>query len=175
MGRQVKDVILHDPGGNDQDRFGANRDARRRVLNELNQSVAINDLARRFGEVAANLESVGPGQLLARDGALGVLHVILKALDQVESAGGDCAQQDFGIGQQKIRWREHVEDLPRCEFDHVFVAFGDAAQAGRGVVPPLLLQEKALLDEIDGKVAPGRVRKAMVLRQWGNAVFSLSS
>src|SRR5262249_13871686 len=96
--RQVEDVIFPDPGGNDQDRLRTNRGARRRVLDELDQPIAINDLAGRLGDVAADNESVGSDGPLARYAAPASLSGILKAFDQVETAGGDGAQQDFGIG-----------------------------------------------------------------------------
>ena len=175
MRRQIEDVIFHDPRRNDEDRLRPNRGARRRVLNELDQTIAINHLARGLGHVAADDESVGPNGPFAGDGALGVLHVVLKTFDQVEPAGGDGAQQDLGIGQRKIRRRAHVEDLPRGELDHVLMVLGNAAQSGRGVVPPLLLQQKALIDEVERKLAPSFIREAMVLRQRIDTVLRPSS
>jgi hypothetical protein len=118
---------------------------------------------------------VGAYGPLACDGALGVLHVILKASDQVKAAGGNSTRQDFGIGQRKIRRRKHVENLPRGELDHVLVALGNATQSGGGVVPPLLLQQKALIDEVERKFVPSFICKTVILRQRLDAIFRLSS
>ena len=43
--REVQDVILHDPGRHDQDRFGHHLVRRRGILDELDEAVAIDNLA----------------------------------------------------------------------------------------------------------------------------------
>ena len=42
---------------------------------------------------------------------------------------------------------------------------GDAAHIRRGVVPPLLVQQKALVEQVEGRLLPGRVTEAPVLGQ----------
>ena len=44
----------------------------------------------------------------------------------------------FGVGEQKVRRRKHVQHLPRPEGDELLVVRRDTGHAGRGVVPPLL-------------------------------------
>jgi len=56
---EIEHVIFHDPGWNDQHRLGHDALSRGLVLNELHQLVAEHDLARRHGEVLADLEPVG--------------------------------------------------------------------------------------------------------------------
>ena len=50
------------------------------------------------------------------------------------------------IGVDEIGRRNHVEELPRAERDHLFVLPGDAANTGRRVVPPLLHHQERLID-----------------------------
>ena len=51
----------------------------------------------------------------------------------------------------------------------------NAAHAGRCVVPPLLLQQKGLVDEIVGPFLPIFADESPVLRQWFDAAFRLST
>ena len=54
LGRQVENVIFHDPGRHDQHRLGLDLGRGRAVLDQLHQIVAIDDVARRDGDVAAD-------------------------------------------------------------------------------------------------------------------------
>ena len=65
--RQIEDVVFHDPGRHDQDRLGPDLVGRGRILDELDQPVAIDDLAGRHRDVAADLELLGADRLLAAD------------------------------------------------------------------------------------------------------------
>ena len=58
--REVQNVVFHDPGRHDQDRFGHNRFGDGGVLDQLNQMVSENDLPRRDRHVAADNEAFGP-------------------------------------------------------------------------------------------------------------------
>ena len=171
MRRQIENVIFHDPRRHDQDRFRPDLFGRRSILDQLDQAIAIDHLAGRYRDIAADLKLLGAGRLLAAQGALAICKKILRAAHQIESTGAYCAPQDFRIGQQEIRWRGHVKQLPRGEFHHVFVMFRHPAQAGRGIVPPLLLQQKILIDEVEGPVAPLFIGKAVILRQRLDAHF----
>ena len=71
----------------------------------------------------------------------------------------------FRIGQKEIRRRDHVQHLARCELDNVFMLFGDPAHADRGVVPPLLLEQKALIVHVVRPFLPRLAGKPVVLRQ----------
>ena len=122
----------------------------RRVLDQFDQAIAKNNFAGRFRHIAADDKAFCADRSLSADGAIGVLDEILPALCKIEAAGADGSQQDGGIGQRKIRRRNHVKKLARCELHHLLVLFRDAANAGCGVIPPLLLQQKSLLNEIKG-------------------------
>ena len=56
--RQIEDIIFHDPGRHDQDRLRPHVRRRRRILNELDQAIAKDDLARRDRDVASNLRTL---------------------------------------------------------------------------------------------------------------------
>ena len=59
--RKIKDIVFHDPGGHDQDRFGRDGGRCRRILNQFDQCVAEDDFARGGGEVLPDDETpLGP-------------------------------------------------------------------------------------------------------------------
>ena len=59
----------------------------------------------------------------------------------------------------------HVEELARGERDDVLMVLRDADDACRGVVPPLLRQEKALIDGRKGLLLPRISIESLILRQ----------
>ena len=63
-------------------RIGSGRTVggRRRVLDELDQPIAVDDLARRHGDVAADHEILGADRAFAADRALEVLGEIRPAV-----------------------------------------------------------------------------------------------
>ncbi len=63
--RQVQDVVLHDPGRNDQHRLGRDLLRLRLVLDDFDQAIAINDLSGRNRNVLADLETLSTLQGLA--------------------------------------------------------------------------------------------------------------
>ena len=65
--------------------------------------------------------------------------------------------------------------LSRRELDSVLVLFCDAAHTGRSIVPPLLLQQKALVNQIIGPSLPSLAHEASILRQGLNARFGGSA
>src|SRR4029077_11014386 len=152
--REIEDVIFHDPSRNDEHRLGSNRGGRGRILDELDQSVAIDHLARRHGDITADLEILGADRLLAAYCALPVLNQVLKAAYQVLSAIADCVLQQLGICQQEIRGREHVEHLARRKFHHVFVLLCDTPYSCRRVMPPLLTKQEFLIYEVVWPLLP---------------------
>ncbi len=163
--RQVEDVIFHDPGRHDQQRFGVDRFGYRLILDQFHQPVAIDNLALCHRHVAADLKGFRADRLAAADQPLPVLRQVLQAAHQVHAAFFGRLPHQFRIGRQKIRRRQHVEDLARRKLHLVFVLPGDAGHAGHGVVPPLLIEQKALVDDIIGPALPGLAGKAPVLRQ----------
>ena len=90
---------------------------------------------------------------------------MLQAPDEIGPAVLDRVLQSNGIGRQEIRRRENVEELPRGELDDVAVLLSHAVDAGRRVVPPLLLKQERLIAHIVGPPLPLRGREPLVLRQ----------
>ena len=165
VGRQVQHVVLHDPGRDDQDRLGENPVGRRRILNELDQAVAVDHLTGGDREGFADGVLVRPDRLLARGRALTVLHEVERALHQVGAALLEGRTQHLRVGQDEVGGREQIEQLAPGELEYLLLLPGHAAQTCRGIVPPLLRQQKALLDQVERRLAPGRVIEAVVLRQ----------
>ena len=139
LGREVEDIVFHDPGRHDEDRLGPDLVCRRRVLDQFDQAIAINDLGGRDGEVAANLEFIGSSRFLSQKQRPPIFDKILSAAHKIRAAFLGGAVQDLGVGEQEIGWGDHVEDLSRREFDHPLVRFAHPRHAGGGIVPPLLL------------------------------------
>lgn len=81
----------------------------------------------------------------------------------------DSAPLDFGIHVQKVGRREDVEDLRRGEFDDILMLLGDARDLGGRVVPPLLIEQEALIEKIVWPTSPCFVREPFVLWQRINA------
>ncbi|TXH64123.1 MAG: hypothetical protein E6Q93_00535, partial [Burkholderiaceae bacterium] len=163
--RLIEDVVLHDPGRHDEDRLGPDFRRRGRVLDEFDQPVPVDDLAGRDGHVAPRHECVRPRRTAARDRALPVLDEVLRAAQQVPAALGGGLRQHVGVRRQEVRRREHVERLPRHELHEVLVPGGDAAHVGGRVVPPLLVQQEALVDQVERPALPAFGGEAPVVRQ----------
>lgn len=62
VGRQIKNVVFHDPCRNDQDRFRMDHFRGGLVLDELDQPVPEHDLARRGGDVLSYDKILRPGR-----------------------------------------------------------------------------------------------------------------
>ena len=170
VGRQIKDVVLHDPGGHDQDRFGVNLRRRGLVLDQLHQVIAENNLARCDRHVAPHYELFRFAvQRLAGDDFLHVGHEVIPAAHQILAAFFHGGPENFRVGQWGVRWREHVQNLPGHKRNNRFVLLVDTPVAGSGVVPPLLSQQKGLINEVVRPLPPALVIKPVILRQRFNA------
>ncbi len=137
----------------------------RRVLDQLDQPIAEHDLAGRDRDVAADLKLLDAGGTLAAQRTVPVVDEIERARAQVGAALAHRALEDLRIGRDEVGRRHHVQELARAERDHPLVLPRDAAHAGRRVVPPLLRQQEALVDRVEGRLAPRLVDEAPVLRQ----------
>jgi hypothetical protein len=105
-----------------------------------------------------------PGLLAAGD-SLPVFEQVLQSGDEVLPTSLEGAMLEFGVRRQKVRRRENVEHLPAREPDDILVMARHAADVGRRIVPPLLLQQEPLVEEIEGRMLPGLTGKAPVLGQ----------
>ncbi|HYZ40812.1 MAG TPA: hypothetical protein VE687_09315 [Stellaceae bacterium] len=73
--------------------------------------------------------------------------------------------KDLGIGGDKIDRRDHIEQLSRHESDHLLMMRRDAADPGHGIVPPLLIQKKSLVDRLERQTLPPLASEPMILLQ----------
>lgn len=79
-------------------------------------------------------------------------------------ACAQCLRQNFGIGGNEIDGGHRIQELTRHESDDLLVMRRDASDAGHRAVPPLLIQKKPLIDEIEGKILPGFSIEPVILR-----------
>ncbi len=139
----------------------------RRVLQQLDQLVLVDDLARRGGDVLADLERrhVGHRDREPAFAAFEIVEQVLQAVQQILAAAIDRRAQHLGIGHQEIRRRDRVDELPCIEIDlprgalvEPFDILDRALQAAGG-------QQIALLDEVEERVVtPRLVAEAAVFR-----------
>ena len=125
--RKIENIILHDPGRHDQYGLRPHRRCGRRILNELDQIVAIDDLARRHRNILAD------GKLLIMSGtaleqALPVLHPVVQAIDEIASASLHNLAQHFRVGAGKVRRSDRVETLTCHEIGDRSVGMRQAAE-----------------------------------------------
>ncbi len=171
--RQIENIIFHDPSRNEKDRLAVHLFRLRRILDELDQTVAIDDLARRHGDIAARFEVFRAGWLQAAHLALEIIDEVQGTTDEIGAARLDDAMLHDRIGRNEIRRRHHVEHLPHGELDDIFMLRRDTGDSGRRIVPPLLLQQEALPDEREWPSIPFRGGKALVLRQGLDAMAAV--
>ena len=84
-----------------------------RVLDELDQPIAVDDLARGDRHRSAHLEGLRAGRLPAEHGPLPVLDEVHRTPEEVGPALLPGRLQDLGVGPREVRRREDVEQLPR--------------------------------------------------------------
>ena len=172
--RQVQDVVLHHPCGLHQNRFALDSVRAWRVLDQFHQQVTIDDLAGCDGEVFSDLEGVDSGRLLVAQGAADVLAIVLGAARQIGAAFVAGRFHDLGVHEWHIAGGSHVQDLLGGKPDCCLAVLRNAANAGGGVMPPLLVEQEALVDHVVRKALPARMVKAMVAGERLDAVFGIA-
>ena len=115
--------------------------------------------------VLADLEPFDPCRRIVEREAPCIFQKVHGAAPQVCAAALRDGVQHLGVGPDEIRRRPHVQPLPPGESDHVLVMARHATHARGGVVPPLLLQQKALVNHVEGPLLPSRGGKASILLQ----------
>ena len=133
-----------------------------RVLQQLDQAVFQHHLAGGGCDVAADHEFFRAGGWRAACLALQVVHQVLHAAHQVGAAFRHRAPQHHRVGKELVAGREHVQHLPGHEADHVFVVLFHAPDTVRCLGPPLLVEQKGLVHEVERPLLPFRVTKAPV-------------
>ena len=165
MRRQIKNVILHDPGRHDQQRFFKNPRCLRRILNQFHQMISIHHSTRRYRDFMTRAKFFGTNRRMTTDRALPVFDQILPSAQQISSAFANRMLQNLGIGRNKIHGRHHVQPLPCYERHDFFMMCRHATNTRSRVVPPLLLQKKILIDEAKRPLLPLLCTKSPVLYQ----------
>jgi hypothetical protein len=92
---------------------------RGRVLDQLDQVVPVDHLARRHGDVVADLEGVGVGHpdLQPAVAPLQVVEQVLQPLDQVVAPRFHGRAQHLGVGHDEVGRRHGVDELAGVEVD----------------------------------------------------------
>ena len=170
--RQVENIILHDPGRHDQDRFGVNLLGVGRVLDQFDQVIAEDDPAGGDGNVFTWNEVFGADRRFFLDLAANVFAPVFETLDEVLSARLPHPLQNFRIGEGIVRRGEDVQHLARDERDDFLMMRTDARNIVREVVPPLLGQQEGLRPDAKRLLSPGRVTEAVVAGQRLDAAIS---
>ena len=151
---EVEHVVLHDPGWNDQERFGLYEIRSRVILDEFHQIVAVDHLAGRDGNVASRLEGYGP--IGCQMGCFQyIASQITETPHEIRTALFESSLEDFRVGQREVARRKHVQNLPGVKFDQAFVLGSDTGNTRSNVVPPLLRQQEGLGVETERKLFPG--------------------
>ena len=133
---------------------------RRRVLDQLDQPVAEDDLARRDGELAPGRNASVPTAASAGDRALPVIEEIHRAAQQVLPAFAQRGVEHFRDWSRGNSTGETTSSkLPGDKGDDLLMMRRDAADAGRRVVPPLLRQQEAWWIRLNGQRCHASPRK----------------
>jgi hypothetical protein len=86
-----------------------------------------------------------------------------RALDQVPAARLRGLLDDLRIGEREVRGRDGIEKLAHHEAGALGVLPAQAAQVGRGGLPPVLHAQEPLLPQGEGGAVPSLVRPARVV------------
>ncbi len=102
---------------------------------------------------------------VAIQAALPILQQVQPAAHQIGTALGPSLLQHHRIGGHEIRRRQRIQRLPGRKIHLRLVSGVKAVDAGGCHMPPLLLQQKGLVEHVEGPALPGRIAKAPVLLQ----------
>jgi hypothetical protein len=88
----------------DQDRFGIDCRGRRRILDQFDEAVAVDDLASGYGHLLAGSEVLGADRRLAADRTLPVRPEIHRTADKISATLAQGRDEHLGIGCNEIHW-----------------------------------------------------------------------
>ena len=168
---EIEDVELVDPGRENEQRALVNRLGGGRVLQKLEELVAVNDLAGGEREISPDLESrkVGLADRELALAALKVLEHVCKAAHQVLAIFGKRRAQHLGVGEDEIGRCDRVSELLGIEVELRPGLFVEPFDVRDGALQPARGQKIALLDEIEDLVVlPLRIAEAFVAGQGGD-------
>ena len=172
---EVENVVLVDPGRNDQQGRLADRLGRRLELDQFHQIVSENHLAGAFGDVDADLECVivGHANIQPPGFLIQILMKILQAVDKILATGLGGRRQNLGICQHKIIGRQGFDELAGVEIDLLGILGIKPLNPGDGGLQPTGRQQVGLLDVIEDVVfIPGSILEASIAGFGGDGVLS---
>jgi hypothetical protein len=148
---QVEDVVLVDPGRDDQQRTLPLVLGGRAELDQLDHLVLEDDLARRRSDVLAHLESRRVGHLDSQLAAtfLDVAQQVVEALEQVLAVALDGFAQDFRIGHGEVRRRQGVDELAGEEVHFLARDFVEVFDTADRLMDVARGNQVGLLDEVE--------------------------
>jgi hypothetical protein len=120
-GRQVEDVVFHDPGRDEQDRFRLDFRRGRFVLDQFHEPVPEDHRSGGAGQVFSHAETFGAGRPFMSDLALDVVEPVLPASPEVHASLLQGAVEDDRVGPGVVGGGKHVQDLTGHEIGHVLV------------------------------------------------------
>ena len=164
--RQIEHVEFVDPGRHDQERPLEHLRGRRRVLDQLHDVVLEDHLAGRGRQIAADLEhrGVGLADLQVAAAGLDVLGEHVHAAHQIVGVAGEGFAQQFRIGQDEIRRRERVGDLPHVELGLLLGVRIEVVGVVDQLVGPARGQQIGLLEKVEELVRrPFRIGETLVV------------
>ncbi len=83
----------------------------RRILDQLNQVIAKDNLPRSAGQICADPVAFGRRIMPVRQGLDRILRKMRSTFGQVAAAGFNRLGNDFGIEQRLVRGGQHVKRL----------------------------------------------------------------
>src|SRR5688572_3663619 len=145
-----------------------------RVLDQLDQLVAEDDLALGDGDLLADAEVFRARRLAAAQRALDVVEVMFVAARKVLPALGHGLLDHLGVRQRAVRRRERLGGLARRELDEPGVARLDAGHVARRLLEERHAVLECLSPDVERVLLPGRVREAAVAVFLGRHRLALS-
>jgi hypothetical protein len=105
-----------------------------------------------------------PPRMDLRHGLHQIFGKMRRAFDQVATVRLAGFGDDLRVQPGVVRRRNEIQDLAHLKADPVCIAL---AQTGHPVgrdIPPVLRGQKPLLQKVEGRLVPGFVSKAMIMR-----------
>jgi len=171
VGGQIEDVILHDPGRDDEDRFLVNLFSRRCILDQFDEVIPENHLAGCHGHLFPGAEILRACGELVVTLAPPVLQHIFPAPDEVLPPLLFRYPGQDRVGPEKVGRGKDIHNLPGHKGNDILVMMGNTRDAGCGVLPPLFAKEEGLMEAIEGGGLPGIIPKTGIA---GDGLFRFS-
>ncbi len=163
FGVQIEDVELVDPRRDDDDRHGVHRFGGRRVVDQFDQAVAENDLARRHRQILANGKGVGVDHLDVP--RLDVAQEVLETAGEALAAGRHEAFHGHRVEPEEIVRGHHIEPLAQPERGAPAFLVRQAGGLEEHVLEAARERQVPLLDDVPGRcIGPDRIGETDIFR-----------